>query len=663
MLSYGFWQRRFGGDRNIVARALELNGVSCAVIGVLPRGFNLRDGSELFMPIEQWTSAELRARDSSPGLGVIGRLRPGVSPEAAQAEMISICRALAQQYPDTNASHSAKVFRLKEDAVSSIRPTLLLLAGAVGFVLIIACANVATLLLARSVARRREFAIRIALGANRWRVVRQLLTESVLLSLGAAVIGLPLAYWGTKLALAATPGSLPRSAEIAVDPSVLFFTFAIAVITGILFGLAPAVRGANAKPQESLKEGARGAGGGRHRGENAFIAMEIGLAVVLLAGAGLMIQSVWRLLQVDPGFNVHDVLTMQVALSPKAMASPPAIRLAYQQMLARVASIPGVESAAITSLLPLNESDSEISYWEGTGPQPPQDQMKEAMIYIVTPNYSKVMQFPLLRGRYFTDRDNEASPAVVVIDDVMAQHVFPNQNPLGRQITLMVVGQVQVVGVVGHVKQWGLDSDDTSKIRDQVYFPVMQVPDKFMAGGVTGLTLAVRTGAEPLSMVPAVRAQVAGPTLDQPVVGIRTMEQVISKSLAERRFTMLLLTVFASIALLLAAVGIYGVTSYAVSRRTQEIGIRSALGASRPQIVGMVVRQGMTPVVIGMVTGTAAALALTRLLASLLYGVHPVDPVTLLAVVMLLGGIALLACYFPARRATAVNPVVALRCE
>jgi predicted permease len=345
------------------------------------------------------------------------------------------------------------------------------------------------------------------------------------------------------------------------------------------------------------------------------------------------------------------------------MASPPAIRLAYQQMLARVASIPGVESAAITSLLPLNDSDSEISYWEGTGPQPPQDQMKEAMIYIVTPNYSKVMQFPLLRGRYFTDRDNEASPAVVVIDDVMAQHVFPNQNPLGRQITLMVVGQVQVVGVVGHVKQWGLDSDDTSKIRDQVYFPVMQVPDKFMAGGVTGLTLAVRTGAEPLSMVAAVRAQVAGPTLDQPVVGIRTMEQVISKSLAERRFTMLLLTVFASIALLLAAVGIYGVTSYAVSRRTQEIGIRSALGASRPQIVGMVVRQGMTPVVIGMITGTAAALALTRLLASMLYGVHPVDPVTLLAVVMLLGGIALLACYFPARRATAVNPVVALRCE
>ena len=663
VLSYGFWEERFGGDANILGKTLTLNAVRCAVAGVLPADFRLGENARVYVPIEQWNAAGLRMRENHPGLRVIGRLKAGATIEAAQAEIASIASALSHQYPKTNAGHGVKLVRMKDDMVGYIRPTLMLLAGAVGFVLIIACANVANLLLARSTARKREFAIRAALGADRKRVVRQLLTESVLLSLGGAMIGLVLARWGTRLVLAAAPGSLPRAGEIGIDPYVLLFTLVVSMVTGVLFGLAPALQGANANPQECLKEGARGAGGGRHRAEGVFVAVEIGLAVILLAGAGLMIESLWRLWQIDPGFNTRNVLTTKVALSPKVMSSPPGIRLAYQQLIERAAAIPGVQSAAITSLVPLGESDSEMPFWPGAGPQPPQDRMKSAMFYIVTPDYPSVMQIPLRRGRFFTDRDNLASPTVVVIDDVLAKRIFPGQDPLGRQISLMVVGPVQVVGVVGHVKHWGLDSDDTAKIRDQIYFPVLQVPDKFLSEAVAGLTLMLRTGPEPLSLVSAVRAQVAGPTLDQPIYAVRTMEQIISGSLAERRFTMLLLIIFAATALLLAAVGIYGVMSYAVTRRTHELGIRAALGASRREIVGLVVRQGMRLAAIGMAAGLVAALALTRFMAGLLYGVRPADPATLAAVTLLLGGIALLACYIPARRAAAVDAVVALRCE
>jgi predicted permease len=517
--------------------------------------------------------------------------------------------------------------------------------------------------LARSSARQREFAIRAALGADRWRVVRQLLTESVLLSLGAGLIGVLLARWGTTLVLAAAPGSLPRAAEIGIDPSVLLFTLVVAIVTGILFGLAPAFHGAKTNPQESLQAGARGADSGRLRGEGVFVAVEIGLSLVLLAGAGLMIQSVWRLVQVDPGFNPRQVLTMRVALSPTVMASPPDIRLAYQRLLSRVASIPGVRSAAMTGILPLGEGENEIPFWLGSGLQPSPDRMTSAVFYVVTPDYPSVMQIPLRRGRVFTDRDTVTSPRVAVIDEVLARHLFPDQNPVGRQIGLMVLGPVQIVGVVGHVKQWGLASDDTHKIRDQIYFPFFQVPDRFMSSGVTGLTLVVRTESEPMSVVSAVGAQVAGPTQDQPVYAVRTMEQIVSTSLARQRFAMLVLIIFGATALLLAAIGIYGVMSYAVTRRTHELGIRAALGASRRQSLGLVLRQGMQPAAIGMAAGLIVALALTRFMAALLYGVRPADPVTLVAVTLLLGGIALLACYIPARRATAVDPVVALRYE
>jgi predicted permease len=663
ILTYGFWKDRFGGDPHILGKVLTLNAARCGVTGVLPADFRLSADAQIYVPIEQLGDAELRTRESHPGIQAVGRLKPHVTIQAAQAEMATICKELGRAYPKTNAGHGANVVGMKDDMVTYVRPTLLLLVGAVGFVLIIACANVANLLLARSTARKREFAIRAALGAERARMVRQLLTESVMLSLGGAAIGLMLARLGTKAVLAAAPGSLPRSGEIGIDPNVLLFAVLISVLTGVLFGLAPALHSTNASPQESLKEGTRGAGGGRHRAEGVFVALEIGLAVILLAGAGLMMQSVWRLLQVDPGFNTRNLLTAQVALSPQVMASPPTIRLAFQQLLSRVATVPGVQSAAITGLVPLGRNDNEIPYWPGAGPQPPQDRMNWAVFYIVTPDYLKVMQIPLNRGRFFTDHDNLSSPLAVVIDEVMARRLFPGQDPIGREISLIVLGPVRIVGVVGHVKQWGLDADDTNKVRDQVYFPAWQVPDKFMTEAVAGLTIALRTRGDPPTLIPAIRAQVAGPTRDQPIYSVQTMEQIVSRSLAERRFTMLLLIVFAATALLLAAVGIYGVMSYAVTRRTNELGIRAALGASRGEIVGLVLRQGMSLAAIGMAGGLVAAVALTRSMAQLLYGVRPADPWTLLAVTLLLGAIALLACYIPARRATAVDPVVALRCE
>ena len=665
MLTYGLWKRRFGADPNILGKTMTLNAKNCTVIGVLPSDFRFRDRgqADLYVPLGQSNPIELYDRENHPGLHVVGRLKPDVTMAAAQAEMTSIARALSQKYPKSNAGHGATVVGMKDDMVGYIRPTLLLLLGAVGCVLLIACANVANLLLARSTARSREFAIRAALGADRQRVVRQLLTESVLLALGAALLGLLLASWGTRLVLAAVPDTLPRSQGIGLDPYVLLFTLLVSILTGVLFGLAPAFHSSKVNPQEFLKEGARGSGGGRHRAEGVFVVVEVGLAVVLLAGAGLMMQSIWRLWRVDTGFNPHNVLATQVALSPTVMASPAAIRLAYQQLLDRVASIPGVQSASIASLIPLSDNDSEIAFWPGRGLQPPQDQMSSAMFYIGTPDYLRVMGIPLKEGRFFTEHDTLASAPVVVIDDVMAKHLFPGQDAVGKQFSLIVLGPVQIVGVVGHVKHWGLDSDDTAKIRDEIYFPAWQVPDKFMPEVVAGLTLALRTAPDPLSVVSAVRAQVAGPTEDQLIFGVQTMEQIISDSLAERRFTMLLLIIFASTALVLAAVGIYGVMSYAVSRRTHELGVRLALGASRSEILRLVVGEGMVLAAIGTAVGLAAALGLTRLMASLLYGVRPADPATLAAASLLLAGIALLACYIPAWRATKVDPLVALRYE
>ena len=663
ILNYAFWKRRFGGDPSVIGRTLTLNARPYAVIGVMPQGFHFREMADLYIPIEQWNSIALRDRENHPGLRVVGRLRPGVTMASAQADMDAIGRRLAEAYPKSNTGRGVIVAPTKDDMVGYIKPTLLMLLGAVGLVLVIACSNVANLLLARATARRHEFAIRAALGAGRWRAIRQLLTESVILSLGGAGVGLAIAAWGTRAVVAAAPMYLPPGEEVGLNGYVLGFTLGVSILTGILFGLAPAFHSSNVTPEESLRAGARGSGGGRHRAEPVFIAVEVGLAVVLLSGAGLMIQSIWRLWKVDPGFNTSHLLTSQVAISPRTMSSAQAIRLANQQIVSRIEAAPGIQAAAVTSLIPLGENDSEIGFWLGGGPQPPSDQVTPAVFSVVTPDYTKAMGIPLRSGRFFTNRDTLSSTPVVVIDDVMAQHVFPHQDPLGKQISLIAFGPVQVVGVVGHVKQWGLDSDDTAKIRSELYFPLMQVPDKFMSAGVAGLNLVVRTTPDPLSMVSVVRAQVAGPTEDQPMYSVQTMEQLISMSLEERRFTMLLLIIFSATALVLASVGIYAVMSYAVSRRTHEIGVRLALGATRREVLAMVLREGVALAAVGTVLGLASAVAVTRLLASLLYGVKPADPWTLAAVAVAVGAVAVLASYPPALRATRVNPVTALRYE
>ncbi len=663
LLSYGFWQRRFGSDRKLIGKSLTLNGKNFTVLGILPADFRFRSRADLYVPIGNWDAGILNDREIRSGLRVMGRLKPGVSAAAAQAEMDAIARRLAAAYPKADGSRGITVVSMRDDITGNIRPTLLLLFGAVGFVLLIACANVANLLLARSVARRREFAIRTALGASRWRVVRQLLTESVLLAVAAGAAGLLLAVWGTHLVLAAMPASLPRRQEVGLDINVLLFTLLVSIVTGILFGLAPAFQGSRVNPQEVLKEGAKGAGGGRHRAERVFVALQVGLALVLLEGAGLMMQSIWRLWRVDPGFDPHNILTMQIALSPDVVGDPPKVRSSYRGLLERVRVTSGVQAAAITQLLPLSESDSEVALWPGRGPEPPPEQVSQSLCYFVTPDYPRVMSLPLLRGRFFDDRDGTSTPHVVVIDDVLAHDLFSGEEPLGRRITMEFLGQAEIIGVVGHVKHWGLDTDDTAKVRNELYFPFWQVSDDWIRLAGAGLTLVLRTESDPRSLIPAVRHQVGGAVQDQPAYNIQTMDEMIARSVAERRFALLLLTIFASTALILAAVGVYGVMSYSVTRRTQELGVRMALGATRSSVLKLVLKEGMTVALVGMAMGVGAAVGLARLMSSLLYGVHPADPFTLTTVALALAAVSWLATYFPARRATRVDPVVALRCE
>jgi putative ABC transport system permease protein len=656
MLSYGLWQRKFGADPNALGKQLTLNGRDYTVIGILPSNFRFLYETDLYLPLAP-AASDVRMRG-------VARLKPGVTLAGAQADMSALASNLAREDPE-NTGREFTVVPMHDYLVRNIRPTLLLLLGAVGFVLITACANVANLLLARSTSRRREFAVRTALGADRKRILRQLLTESVILGIAAGALGLLLAYSGTRLMLAAVPYDLPHTQQVSIDGYVLLFTLAVSVLTGIVFGLAPAFHGSNVNPQEFLKDGARTSSSGRRRAEGAFVAVQIALAVVLLAGAGLMMQSIWRLWQVDPGFDPSHVLTSEIALSPTVAGSASRVRTAYRETLERVAATPGVQSAAISaSPIPLDGSISQANVWVGAGPQPSPDRMSLALFFVTTPGYLRVMGIPLLKGRFFTERDTPASPPVVVIDDIMARHLFPNQDAIGKEINLGTpLGLTRIVGVVGHVKHWGLDSDDKAEVRNEVYFPFDQLPDQYMREETAGLYLLIRTANDPLSVVPSVRQAVAGPANDQPIFDVRIMEQIVSGSLAERRFTMLLLIVFASTALVLAAIGVYGVMAYAVSRRIRELGVRVVLGARRGDVLKLVLREGMVLAAIGLAVGLAGALGLTRLLATMLYGVRPADPATLCVVSLTLLGVAFLASYLPARRATRVDPMVALRHE
>jgi len=671
LVSAGFWKRKFGSAREILGKALILDGRSYTIVGVIPSSFDLLLKSfspkEVYIPIGQWDHHGLKFRGAGLGIHGIGRLKPGVTLQQARADMDGVTRNLAVAYPDADKGISAGILPLREDMVGDIQPFLLVLLGAVGFVLLIACVNVANLLLARSAGRRREFAVRVALGASPQRVIRQLLTESVLLALAGGGLGTVLAAWGTQAALKILPAALPRAPEIGIDAHVLVFTAVASVLAGILFGLAPALKISKPNLQETLKEAGRGTSGAHHRTQGVFVVIEMATALVLLIGAGLMTRTLARLWGVNPGFDPHNVLTFELSLPPAMKkASPDAIRAAYREFDAKLGSTPGVQAVSLSwGAIPMDTEDDEQFWIEGQPKPSNENEMNWALEYTVEPDYLRVMRIPLERGRFFTPQDNERSPAVAVIDDVLARKYFPNQNPIGKRINLHDYDDqpAEIVGVVGHVKQWGLDSDDTQSLRAQLYHTFMQLPGDALALSPLGMGVLVRSEGAATSLFTSLRHTNELMNKEQVIYSAQTMNEVIAGSLATRQFSMILLGSFALLALVLASVGIYGVLAYLVGQRTHEIGIRLALGASRYDVLRLVVGQGAKMALLGVALGLAAAMGLTRLMSDMLYGVSATDPLTFTAVAILLILVALVACYIPARRATKVDPMVALRYE
>lgn len=674
LISTSLWKRKFGSAPDVLGRTLALDGRDYTIVGVIPASFDLRvwndQRSDIYAPIRIWNHPGLRSRQAALWLHGVGRMKPGVTLEQAKADLARIAANLAAAYPNADRGTSASMEPLRERVVGRVRPFLLVLLGAVGIVLLIACVNVANLLLARSTGRSREFAIRAALGAGRSRVIRQLLTESVLLAIAGGALGLLLAWWGTRAGLAALPMTIPRSQEVGLDGRVLLFAAAISVFSGILFGLAPALKISRTGLDNLLKEGARGSSGANHRVHSALVVSEVALALVLLAGAGLMIRTLVRLWRVDPGFDPHNVLTFNVGLPPSVTkASPAAIRGYIRSLEETIASTPGIRAMSLLGGSFPMWSEDDWTFWLEGQPQPQSEsEMDGALNYQVDPGYLSVMNIPLEHGRFFTPQDDEHSSPVVVVDDVLASKFFPNQNPIGRLIHFNgAPGPSEIVGVVGHVKQWGLDSDDQNLLRAQVYEPMRQQADEAMGLVSGGVGVAVRVSAPdgPDGMIEPLRRALHQMNGEMVVYGFESMPNIISDSLANRRFSMILLGAFAALALVLASVGIYGVTSYLVSQRTQEIGIRVALGAQRRDVLQLVLADGARMALIGVGAGLVAALGLTRLMArfSLLFGVSATDPLTFAGVALLLAVITLAACYIPARRALRVDPVVALRYE
>jgi predicted permease len=667
LIGGGFWKRKLGAAPDAVGKTLTLNGVAYSIVGVIPESFRYSGQNfhrnDVYIPIGQWNEPMFRNRRAGMGTDAVGRLKPGVSFEQAKADMGALARHLAEQYPEVDKGTGVTLIPLKQNMVGDIQPFLLLLLAAVAFVLLIACVNVANLLLARSTARTREFAIRSALGANRGRVLRQVLTESILLASGGGSLGLLLASEGTQAALKVLPSALPRVEEIHVDLRVLLFTLAASVLAGILFGLAPALKNSQVDLHETLKEGGRGLSGARHRAQRIFVAAEMALAVVLLAGAGLMIRSLARLSRVDPGFDPHNLLTFYSSFPP--LSSPNAIRALWRRMEDSLHGIPGVVAASLTVGSVPMQSDSETTFWFEGQPKPSsQSEMKVALSYLVQPDYLNSMRTPLQRGRFLSTADNEYSTFVIVIDERFRQLYFGNQDPIGKRIKFSGANlTAEIVGVVGHVKQWGSDEDITSLVQAQMYIALTQIPDQVISLYGSRAGIVVRTAGSPAAQVGLIRHALDQINSQQVMYNIRTMDEILSESLAARRFSMILLGIFAALALLMACVGIYGVISYLTGQRTHEIGVRMALGAERRDVLRMVLGEGVKMALVGVAIGLVAAFGLTRLMANMLFGVSTYDPLTFAGVAGLLILVALAACYIPARRATKVDPMVALRYE
>ena len=669
LIGEDLWRRKFSSSPEILGKNIRLGPKGYTVVGIIPASFHLRlpsfrDG-EIFVPAGQWNNPLLMNRGAGLGFHGIARLKPGVTIEQARADMDALSRNLAIAFPDTDKGISANLVPVKQQMVGDVRPLLLVLLAAVGFVLLIACLNVANLMLARSTVRAREFAIRTALGATQARVVRQLLVESVLLGLIGGAIGLLLASWGTRTALATLPSTLPRAEQIGLDTHVLIFTAATAILSGILFGLTPALKMSRSATNETLKEGGRSSAGTRHRAQGVFVVAEMAMALVLLTGAGLMVRSLIRLWQVDPGFDPHHVMSFGLTPPPSVVtASAEGIRAHFRELNRRIGAIPGVEAVAQTSgAAPLDYDDEQLFWLEGQAKPANDNDMNWAIAYIVDPDYLKIMRTPLLAGRFFSEQNDEHSPTVVVVDEVFAKKFFPGQNAVGKRIHLKTGDQLaEIIGVVAHVKQWGLDSDDVQQLRAELYIPEVQMPDEYIKS-VSSTAFVVRVAGDPAASFASVR-HVAQEMSDQQVIyGEETIDQLVSRSIASHRFLMILLAAFAALAVILASVGIYGVVSYVVGQRTHEIGLRMALGAQRTDVLRLILGGGARLVVIGIIIGVLGAVALTRLMATQLFMVSASDPLTFVAVSLFLVFVALLACYVPARRAANVHPTVALRYE
>ena len=681
MISEGLWRRKFGSAADILGKRLILNGVGRTVIGVVPSSFhlhiqNFQRGSppiEVYTPVGEYNEPHFyAARESGWGMDAIGRLKPGVTLQQAREDMDRVSRALAAAYPDVDSDKSANIISLKEGMVGRVRSLLLVLLGSVACVLLIACVNVANLLLARSTTRQHEFAVRIALGAGQNRLIRQLLTESVLLGLIGGAAGLLLARFGVRAALAAVPGTLPRPEEIGLDSRVLLFTFLISITAGVIFGLAPAWKTARANIGLVLKESGRTVAGARSRTQSVFVIGEMALALVLLVAAGLMIRSLVRLWGLDLGFNSHNVMTSQMS-GPASFKGQPAdaIRAAYRQIHDKLAATPGVETVSFNDGAHPMESDDDTYFWFVGRPKPiHQSELPMALEYVVEPDYLKVMQIQLRRGRFFTAADNEKAAAVVVIDESLAEKYFPGQDPLGQYLDLNTyptdtekVPNPRIVGIVGHVNQWGMDLDASFPLQAQMYLPFAQIQDSSLKRGGVGTDIYLRLQRPDSVTFETLRRRIMEINSEIVVFHMEDMRQSALETIAGKRFTMTLLAVFAGLALVLASIGIYGVLSYLVGQRTQEIGVRMALGAQRSDVLRIVMGDGARMMIVGVAIGIVAALGLTRLMSSVLFGVNPTDPITFIGVPLVLCAVALLACYVPARKAMNVNPVVALRHE
>ncbi|HKS30199.1 MAG TPA: ABC transporter permease [Pyrinomonadaceae bacterium] len=670
LVSADFWQRKLGSAPDVLGKGINLDERSYTIVGVIPADFNLRVNifrqSDVYVPIGQWDNPVLQNRAAALSLHGVGRLKPGVTLEQAQADLDRVMRGLAQAYPATNKDNGAKIIPLKERMVGYVRPTLWMLLGAVGFVLLIACVNVSNLLLARSTSRAREFAVRAALGASRWRLLRQSLTESILLALMGCGLGLLLAEWGTRAALNLLPTTLPRAEEVGLDARVLLFTILISLLTGVVAGLAPALKISQRRLSETLKEGGRGASHGRSRAQGFLVVVEMALALILLIGAGLMIRSVSALWDVDPGFNQENVLTFNLNLPPAMQtASPEAVRAALRDLSDELNSTPGVEAASfsIGTFPILNEDD--LFFWLADQPKPAsQSQMHMSLVSLVEPGYLKAMGIALKRGRFFEKQDDERSQAVAVIDETFARKYFPNQEPIGKRIQLDdEQPPLEVIGVVGHVKSWGIDADESQTLQAQLYLPFRALPDRQMRGAATVVRVAARTDKLRPASFESIRSAVRSRNSQNVIFRPLTMNEVIAASLASHRFSMTLLNIFAGVALLLASVGLYGVISYIVGQRTQEFGIRLALGARPRDLFRLVMSQGLKMVLCGVALGLVVALCLTRLMEKMLYGVSATDPATFMLITLLLTAVALVASLVPAYRAAKVDPLLALRSE